>query len=77
MDPDIYICKYTKASRELYYDYMFVYVDKILVFSENTGTKMEVIKQYFTLKNNKYGEPASFPGAGFTKKVMKTGTRGR
>ena len=72
MDPDVYIRKSFKTgSGEAYYEYLLVYVDDILVFSEKPSAIMEKIGVHFTLKDG-FGEPDTFLGAGLTKKSFPT-----
>lgn len=71
MDPDVYIRKSHKTgSGEAYYEYLLVYVDDILVFSEKPGEVMDTIAKHFTLKDG-YADPDTFLGAGLSKKVYK------
>jgi len=67
IDPDVYLRRSPKADGTGdYYEYLLVYVDDILVFSEKPGAVMELIAQEFTLKD-KPREPDIFLGAGVSK----------
>ncbi|EJK65517.1 hypothetical protein THAOC_13609, partial [Thalassiosira oceanica] len=75
MDPDVYIRRATRADRTGdYYEYLLVYVDDVLVFSERPQETMDIIAGEFTLKD-KPSEPDIFLGAGMKKIPSPDGER--
>jgi hypothetical protein len=50
-DPDVWIRPTTKTNGEHYYEYIFVYVDDILVLSEQPSTTMNIIAKSYHLKD--------------------------
>lgn len=51
-DPVVWLCPAVKVSGETYYEYMFLYVDDLLVLSEAPDKIMAVISQCYRLKND-------------------------
>jgi hypothetical protein len=62
-DPDVWLCPAVKVSGETYYEYIFVYVDDLLVLSEDPGKIMAVISQCYRLKNDSIQKPKTYLGA--------------
>ncbi len=56
-----------------YYEYLLVYVDDVLVVSHAPGEVMQQIGTEFEIKNNEYGPPTSYLGAGISKIQLTNG----
>jgi hypothetical protein len=65
VDPDVYIRKNFRGA-EPYYEYLLVYVDDVLVVSHAPEEIMRSIGEQFKIKNNEYGPPTSYLGAGIS-----------
>ena len=50
-----------------YYEYLLVYVDDVLLVSHDPKRTMEAIGKRFEIKNDEYGEPDTYLGAGISK----------
>ena len=66
-DPDVYIRKQFKADNSPYYEFMLVYVDDCLVVSHKPEEVMKAIGKEFEIKNDEYGPPEYYLGAGVEK----------
>jgi hypothetical protein len=66
-DPDVYIRKNFKPDGQAYYEYLLVYVDDVLVVSHDPEKIMKAIGKRFEIKNNEYGPPTIYLGAGISK----------
>jgi hypothetical protein len=62
-DPDVWMRAETKANGDEYYSYLLVYVDDILVISENPMKYMEAIKGMYRLKDNSIEKRTNYLGA--------------
>jgi hypothetical protein len=62
-DPDVWLRPAVKVSGETYYEYIFVYVDDLLVLSETPQKIMTVISQCYRLKNDSIQKPKTYLGA--------------
>ncbi len=62
-DPDVWIRPATKLNGEHYYEYIFVYVDDILVLSEQPSTTMNIIAKSYRLKEGSVNKPTIYLGA--------------
>ena len=62
-DPDVWMRPAVKASGEKYYEYIFVYVDDILVVSEKPAVTMDTIGKAYRLKEGSVGPPTQYLGA--------------
>ena len=69
-DPDVWMRPATKSSGEEYYEYIMMYVDDILVISEQAKEILEQIQQYVRFKNDKIEPPANYLGAKLEKKSI-------
>mmetsp|Transcript_6957 Transcript_6957/g.15347 ORF Transcript_6957/g.15347 Transcript_6957/m.15347 type:complete len:588 (-) Transcript_6957:1134-2897(-) len=67
IDPDVYIRKNFKPSGEAYYEYLLVYVDGVLLVSNDGENVMKQIGDKFEIKNNEWGAPKIYLGAGISK----------
>ena len=72
-DPDVYMRKNFKAGGQPYYEYLLVYVDDVLVISHAPADVMESIGHQFEIKNNEYGPPTTYLGAGISKVQLDNG----
>ena len=72
-DPDVYICKNFKNGGDPYYKYLLVYVDDMLVISHAPEEVMKMIGTEFKIKNDKYGSPTAYLGAGISKVQLHGG----
>jgi len=62
-DPDVWFRPATKQSREKYYEYIFVYIDEILVLSIAPDEIIKTIGQSYRLKENSVSQPKTYLGA--------------
>ena len=62
-DPDVWMRSAVKLDGEAYYEYILVYVDDILVISDDHKIVMEHIQVNFKFKDNKVEPPAMYIGA--------------
>ena len=72
-DPDVYMRKNFHNGGTAYYEYLLVYVDDILVVSHAPEEVMKQIGSEFEIKNDKYGPPTSYLGAGISKVHLANG----
>ena len=62
-DPDVWFREATRANGEKYYEYVLLYVDDVLVISDNADSIIrEEIGQYFVLKEELIGPPSQYLG---------------
>ncbi len=66
-DPDVYLQVAHKPDGTPYYEYLLVYVDDILALSHDLTGIMKDIGKEFQIKDNKYGPPTIYLGAGISK----------
>jgi hypothetical protein len=71
---DFYMRKNFRHGGEPYYKYLLVYVDKVLVVSHAPEEVMKQIGAEFEIKNNEYGPPTSYLGAGISKVTLNGGS---
>lgn len=62
-DPDVWLHPAVKVSGETYYEYIFIYVDDLLVLSEAPDKIMVVISQCYWLENDSIQKPKMYLGA--------------
>jgi hypothetical protein len=62
-DPDVWMRPPVKDSGELYYEYVFVYVDDILVLSTKPAIIMNTLGKAYRLKEGSVGPPTQYLGA--------------
>ena len=72
-DPDVYIRKNFRDGQP-YYEYLLVYVDDVLVVSHASGEVMIAIGKQFEIKNNEYGPPTTYLGAGISQVQINNGS---
>jgi hypothetical protein len=63
VDPDVWIKPITKINGVVYYEYIFVYVDNLLVLSENPQAILKTIGDIYRLKNDSIAKPLMYLGA--------------
>ena len=73
-DPDVYIRKNYRDGGRPYYEYLLVYVDDVLVISAAPEEVMKSIGTEFEIKNDEYGPPTTYLGAGISKVQLSGGT---
>ena len=62
-DPDVWMKPAMKPTGQTYYEYVFVYVDDILVCSVNPVAVMETLGKAYRLKEGSIGPPTQYLGA--------------
>ncbi len=62
-DPDVWMREAVKATGEEYYEYIFIYVDNVLVISQNPSTIMHTISDNYRLKDGSIQKPTIYLGA--------------
>ncbi len=62
-DPDIWMRPNVKQNGELYYEYVAVYVDDILVIAENPKQTMDCLAKLYRLKGGSVEKPSQYLGA--------------
>ena len=72
IDPDVYYRRSVKENGDAYYEYLLVYVDDVLVVSQDPASVMKRIGEEFEIKGD-YGPPTIFLGAGISKYTLSTG----
>ncbi len=70
---DVYIRK-NFCWGEPYYEYLLVYVDDVLVVSHAPDDIMKSIGGQFEIKNNDYGPPTTYLGAGISQVQLNDGS---
>jgi hypothetical protein len=73
IDPNVYYRRNTKPNGEPYYEYLLVYVDDVLVVSNAPEEVMKCIGSEFQIKNDEYGPPTIYLGAGISKYTLSDG----
>lgn len=73
IDPDVYYRRSVKENGEPYYEYLLVYVDDVLVVSQAPAEVMKCIGREFQIKNDEYGPPKIYLGAGISKYTLSNG----
>ena len=74
IDPDVYYKKSSRSDGTEYYEYLLVYVDDVLAISLDPKAIMDTIGKYFTIKDNKYGQPETYLGANIEKVQLDDGS---
>ena len=75
-DPDVWRRPATKADGSEYYEYALLYVDDVLMISENAEEVLrKEIGKYFTLKKGSIGMPDVYLGGKVSQVVMDNGAR--
>jgi hypothetical protein len=72
-DADVYMRKNYKHGGEMYYEYLLVYMDDVLVVSHTPEEVMKAIGAEFQIKNDEYGPPTTYLGAGISKVQLSNG----
>jgi hypothetical protein len=62
-DPDVWMRAATKPNGFLYYEYIFVYEDDLLILSHQTKSIVNVLKSISRLKEDEVGVPKMYLGA--------------
>lgn len=62
-DPNVWLREATEPNGEEYYEYLFVYVDDVLILSNNTDAIVESLHQHYHLKEDSVGKPKTYLGA--------------
>jgi hypothetical protein len=62
-DPDVWLRPAVKPDGEHYYEYIFVYVDDILVVSLQPEQTMNTLAKFYRLKENSVAKPSVYLGA--------------
>jgi hypothetical protein len=62
-DPDVWFRPATKPNGMQYYEYIFVYVDDILVLSMQLEQTMKTLAKSYRLKDNSVSKPSLYLGA--------------
>jgi hypothetical protein len=62
-DPDVWLQAATKPSGEKYYEYIFVYVDDLLVISTHPDIIMKTLSSSYRLKEGSVMKPKAYLGA--------------
>ncbi len=62
-DPDVWFREAVKPDGTKYNEYLFVYVDNILILSHDPNAIVETLWQSYRLKDNSVGKPKSYLGA--------------
>jgi hypothetical protein len=62
-DPDVWLRPAIKGTGEHYYEYIFVYVDDILVISMTPERTMSTLATFYRLKENSVAKPSVYLGA--------------
>jgi hypothetical protein len=63
VDPDIWIKPATKVNGIEYYEYIFIYVDDLLVLSEDPKAILKTIGEIYRLKSDSVAKPTTCLGA--------------
>ena len=71
-DPDVWLRPAIKKNGDKYYEYVLVYVDDLLVVSEEPMLVMDELGKRYTLKDGSVHEPTTYLGAQFGKFKIKT-----
>ena len=62
-DPDVWLRPNVKTNGDLYYEYVVVYVDDILVVAEYPKRTMDCLAKLYRLKEGSVGKPSTYLGA--------------
>ncbi len=73
-DPDVYLRVAHKPDGTPCYKYLLAYVDDILALSHDPTGIMKDIGKEFQIKDNKYGPPTNYLGAGISKFQLMDGS---
>jgi hypothetical protein len=63
VDPDVWIRPAVKSSGQHYFEYIFVYVDDLLVLSEHPNRIIQGVGQSYCIKEGSVKRPTSYLGA--------------
>ena len=62
-DPDVWFRLSKRSTGEVYYEYVFLYVDNVLVISERAESVLrKEIGKYWVLKEESIGPPSKYLG---------------
>jgi hypothetical protein len=62
-DPDVWMRPGTKGNGFKYYEYIFVYVDDLLILSHQAMLIVDTLKSQYRLKDEEVGKPKTYLGA--------------
>lgn len=62
-DPDMWFREVVKSNGELYYEYIFVYVDDAIILSSQPDNIVKSLSQVYRLKDGSVGWPKTYLGA--------------
>ena len=66
-DPDLWYRAMISIEGTVYYAYILVYVDNILILDKNPAQFMEILQKEYMVKPWNIGEPKTYLGAGISK----------
>ena len=71
-DPDVWFRLLTRSTGEVYYDYFLLYVDNVLVVSEQAESVLrKEIGKFFVLKDDSVGPPSMYLGGKLRQVMLK------
>jgi hypothetical protein len=75
-DPDVWLRLSKRSTGEEYYEYVLLYVDDVLVISENAGNVLrKEIGQHFVLREESIGPPSQYLGGKLREVTLENGNR--
>ena len=75
-DPDVWFRLSTRSTGEEYYEYVLLYVDNVLVISENAEAVMRIeIGKYWKIKEEWIGPPTKYLGGKLREVELETGVK--
>jgi hypothetical protein len=75
-DPDAWLRLSKGSTGEEYYEYLLLYVDNILVSSENAAIVLQrIIGQHFVLQDESIGPPSQYLGGKLCEVTLENGTK--
>ena len=76
VDPDVWLRLSKRSTGEEYYEYVLLYVDDVLVISENAGNVLrKEIGQHFVLREESIGPPSQYLGGKLREVTLENGNR--
>ena len=72
-DNDFWMKKDTKIDGTYYYSYILVYVDDILILSEDPKTYMQMLSEQYYIKDNSIGAPHLYLGTQYKLVTSRSG----
>ena len=75
-DPDVWIRLSKRKTGEEYYEYALLYVDDVLVISENAESVLQKeIGQHFVLRDESIGPPSQYLGGKLREVTLENGAK--